>query len=127
MKVKLMLRVNSEKNGVHLGKVDQIQILDLMDLEGKLLECYAASGTLVIDGLRFNLKGYANWVGNWCWDQATVEHVHVPRILKALMDNGWWLNEAQSEPEADSGLWEMWHRGQVPTADELLALMRPVA
>jgi len=117
--ISLMLRVNDEKTGAFLGRVDQIHIGDdLMDLEGPSLECRTERVLkLVLGDLRFALKSYACCVGNWCWDRALLEIGHLPRLLQGLMDHGW------DCIEAESSLFEMWQRGKVPTVEQLSALL----
>lgn len=111
MKMHLMLAVNNHRNGRHTGQVDQVEI-DEPDLclEGKSVSCSYTPGKLEIDGLHFNVIGYGNWAGNWCWDCAMLEHIHIPRIIEHLRSIGW------SCTEAETSLFEAYHNDRPITA-----------
>jgi hypothetical protein len=123
MKMHLMLAVNDHHTGNFTGQVDQIEIDDLIYLEGQSASCqvqFHRPRWLEIGGLRFNLKGYRRWVGNICWDCATLEHIHVPRIIEHLRTIGWDCTEAETS------LWEAYRDGQPITAKMLEDLMKEV-
>ena len=113
MKMQLMLAVNDPRNGAHTGQVDQVEIDDLIYLEGEPVSCGTDGYSLEIDGLRFNLKGYGVWVGNMCWDCATLESVHVAKIVNHLRSLGW------SCTEAETSLFEAYHDSKPITAKML--------
>jgi len=113
-----MLRVNDQDTGVHLGQVDEIHILDLIELEGEPLLCRLEKiGVLSLGCMRFPLKGYAYAVGNWCWDRATIHGRHLPVLLRELMNSRW------DCIEAESSIFEIWQGGEVPTWEQLAPLI----
>jgi hypothetical protein len=113
MKMHLMLAVN-DSNGAHTGQVDRVEVDNLIYLEGDPVSCHALwPRTFEIDGLHFNLKGYKAWVGNMCWDCATLEHVHVSKIVEHLRSIGWGCTEAETS------LFEAYHNRQPITAEIL--------
>ena len=114
MKMQLMLAVNDYRNGAHTGQVDQVEVdnLDLC-LEGEPVSCSYTPGKLEIDGLLFDVVGYGNWAGNWCWDCATLESVHVAKIVNHLRSIGW------SCTEAETSLFDAYHTGENITAKML--------
>lgn len=116
MNIQLHLACNND-NGNHTGVVVAAEVLDTIYLEGDPVSCTATSPSVLnIAGLSFNLKGYGRWVGNICWDCATLESTHVATIINYLRTLGW------SCTEAESSLFDKFHSGQDITAQELEAL-----
>jgi hypothetical protein len=118
MKIKLMLAVNDYKNGLHTGEVNQVQIDDLISIEGPPVSCSSNGHKLELDRLYYNLKGYQTWAGNWCWDFAILESIHVARILNHLRDLGW------SCFEAEASLFKKWETGQTILPSDLDVLLK---
>jgi len=122
--VGIMLAVNDVRNGLPRATVRQIHIGDeLLELEGPPLRWGIPGGrTLnIASGSKlpltsyhsFALKGFQQWVGNWCWDRAVIRVEHLPRFLRVLMDAGW------DCISGESALFEMWQSGETPGIDEL--------
>jgi len=112
MKMQLMLAVNDD-NGMHTGQVDQVEVDDLICLEGEPVSCIYLPCALMIGSLWFEHKGYQTWVGNICWDCATLESVHIATIINYLRSIGWDCTEAETS------LFEAYHNGNPITAKML--------
>ena len=91
MKLQVMLAVNDHKNGLHMGEVDCIEVEDILVIEGPPVSCSSNGYKLeLLDGQYYNLKGYQTWVGNWCWDCAWLESIHVAKMVNHLLENKRW-------------------------------------
>jgi len=113
MKMQLMLAVN-DNNGMHTGQVDQVEVDDLICLAGEPVPCSThLPRALRINSLRFKHKGYQTWVGNICWDCATLESAHIATIINYLRSIGWDCTEAETS------LFEAYHNGKPITAKML--------
>lgn len=114
MKMQLMLAVNDPRNGAHTGQVDQVEVDELdLCLEGDPVSCVYLPHAIMVCGLWFNHKGYQTRVGNWCWDCATLESVHVAAIINHLRSIGWDCTEAET------GLFDAYHNDVEITAEML--------
>lgn len=115
MILQIMLACNDPNTGNHLGQVDQIEVPDyILQAEGPPVSCELLdSWRLELAGHTYKLKGYGTWVGNWCWDCATLPSVYVAEILKHLRSLGW------SVIEAENSLFEKWQAGERITAGDL--------
>jgi len=122
--VGIMLAVNDPSNGLPRHSVDHIHIGDeLLELEGPPLQWGKTSGGTLNIASRsrqpitsyhsFALRGYQQWVGNWCWDRAVIRVEHLPRFLRILMDASW------DCISGESSLFEMWRQGEIPSIDDL--------
>lgn len=117
MKIQLHLACNND-NGNHTGLISAVEVLDTIYLEGEPVSLTIGHGAMSITGMRFDLNGYGRWVGNICWDCATLESADVATIINYLRTLGW------SCTEAESGLFDKFHAGQEITAKELEELQR---
>jgi hypothetical protein len=118
MKMQLMLAVN-DCNGVHTGQVDQVEVDDLIYLEGEPISCSHTLFELEVDSLLFKFSNYGTWVGNMCWDCVTLDGAHVAKIVNHLRSIGW------SCTEAETSLFEAYHDGETITAKMLEELCSP--
>jgi hypothetical protein len=116
MKLHLMLAVNNEY-GNRVGQVDRVEIDDLISLEGEPVSCVYLPQAVMVGSLWFNHEGYQTWVGNICWDCATLESKDVAAIINYLHKLGW------SCTEAETGLFEAYHNDESITAKMLEDLM----
>lgn len=89
---RIMLAVNHHENGVFDGKLRAIHImdsegcdfsLDCVDRE-PLCEYYEKTNEVKISRRKFPYKSLMPWVGNWYWDQISVDEKVGLEILKYL-------------------------------------------
>jgi hypothetical protein len=114
VKMQLMLAVNDHRNGNHTGQVDQVEVDDLIYLEGEPVSCNVNERqNLEVDNLRFYLENYNTWVGNICWDCATLESADIAKIVNYLRLIGWDCTEAETS------LFDAYHDGEPITAKML--------
>ena len=122
--VDIMLAVNEPRNGLPRHTVDYVHIGDeLLEMEGPPLQWgktrvgvlnIASSPRQPLTSYHsFELKGYQQWAGNWCWDRAVIRVEHLPRFLRVLKDAGW------DCISGEASLFEMWKRDEVPGIEDL--------
>lgn len=108
MPLQVMLCCNDWRNGNFLGRAESVEIHDV-SLEGGSVTCnwinkrinsaksYEGTSTLRIGRLLVPCLGYKTWVGNWCWDCATVRAVHALKIINYLAKSRFHAIEAEAE------------------------------
>lgn len=98
---RLAMACNDHRNGNYKGVVDAINITDEsgdgLHLVGERplscgIEKSTNSGTyrfLHIGHLRLRIHSYARWVGNWCWDEASMDDAELAKAVNYLRKRGW--------------------------------------
>lgn len=118
MTVRIMLATNDHRNGMPTGRVDALQILDVISLEGPIPgpRCLIdpAKRRVRIAGMTYPIEGYAQWVGNWCWDEVRVSDEVAVDILDRLRKTELWTCT-----EAESAVYGKWERGEKIVAEDL--------
>lgn len=102
MYLPVMLAVNDYyhyRNGRARGVVDEIEITDVIRLEGRPIACRveqnaAGRNVLRVGRLRVPLVGYQPRSGNWCWDCVLLASGDVALIVNYLRRYGWEIVEA---------------------------------
>src|SRR4051812_39830985 len=98
-----MLCVNDWRNGMGLCRIEKVSIDETIELEGpygwegeedesELIGTTpfdANATTVTIGGATFRHCGYREWVGNWCWDSATMDPRTVLDLLNHLKRLEW--------------------------------------
>ena len=105
--VNLMLAENDYRNGEQQGFVDAISVDDLnVQIEGFAL-LTRKDGKLYFDGLLgIPYRTCSMWVGNWCWNQYTIEIKYLMRLLNWLRAKEWNLTEGIDK------LYNRWYSGK---------------
>lgn len=96
--VNVMLSVNGE-GGHPTGHVDAVHVDDgLLELEGEFLypsdnptcSVFTHNGVQKVRvGRRvWPIHGYNSWVGNWCWDEVTMERRHARELIAHVISRG---------------------------------------
>lgn len=91
----IMLAVNDYRNGNFLGRVEKVELIsrDSSDIALELENHFSPPATIAfavkgnkarIGRKMFAIKGYATWVGNWCWDAILVDAETAAAILNYL-------------------------------------------
>lgn len=98
---RLAMACNDYRNGNYKGVVDAINIADesgdgLHLVGDRPLSCSvtksANSGMprfLCIGHLRLRIHSYSTWVGNWCWDEASMDNEELAKAVNYLRKRGW--------------------------------------
>ena len=121
MSVRIMLATNDHQNGQPTGRVDALQILDIISLEAPdpppdcVIYPYQKPPHFEIDGAPYCIVGYASWVGSWCWDAVTVSDDDAVDILDRLRKTERW-----TITEADPTVYRKWERGEKIVAEDLV-------
>lgn len=95
--VKIYLSCNNPDNGNPQGYVESVQINvgsiePALVLEGNRLKCRAYPTIYVLSLGHFKkieLLNYHTWVGNWCWNMATVSAKEAVKVVNYLKRRGW--------------------------------------
>lgn len=105
---------NDPNNGLFTGKVSDFNI-DLpcgepLELSGPECRITVLVNRIKIGQKSFLFRNYREWVGNWCWNAATLEDEAVWRLVSYLRDVKKWtcqcgptglfdlINENRGEP-----------------------------
>ncbi len=120
---------NDPGNGNDTGRVGKIQLVIGGECAAEL-DCWfwppsrfprfsaalAPDRWVRISQRTFRILGYSNWVGNWCWDAASVTPVVAADILNYLRELGW-HNEG-----GFGDICGQWDRGEKFKASDIEAL-----
>lgn len=98
---RLAMACNDHRNGSYTGHVSTIHIADshgdvLLLAGDRPLSCGVSRSpnsnklrNLRIGHLRLRLHSYSTWVGNWCWDEATLDTDDLAKVVNYLRKRGW--------------------------------------
>lgn len=116
--VGVMFACNDYRNGNRTAWVDAVEIPDWIRVEGPRLHygtevVRASVGALGDTAPRrrwylhvgrshYYAARYQTWVGNWCWDLATLSLADANRLFEMLRRRGWGIEEGAS------GLFDRW-------------------
>ncbi len=106
--IDIMFCCNDYRNGHFLGKFDQVSVERYeIQLDGPPTALRRVNDRLVKIGRReFKCGGWAEWVGNWCWDQLTI--MDGADLLMYLRAKGFVCSEAPAN------LYERWNATNTP-------------
>jgi hypothetical protein len=98
--ITVMLACNDYRNGNFQGFIEQVQLLDLIELEGDPLRVSFSRGPknplLVVEpGLLIQTYDHKEWVGNWCWDAVRLSIPDTFQLLEHLRAQHWSCLEAE--------------------------------
>lgn len=111
--IKLHFACNDD-NGNHTGIVEAVEIEDVIYLEGEAVSLTLGQHNIInIAGLSFDISGYSRYIGNICWDCATLETAYAATIINYLRTLGWFCTEAESK------IFDKFSSGQDITVDDL--------
>jgi hypothetical protein len=124
MPIEVMLCCNDHRNGNFLGYAEAIEVHDVSLVGGRVTvgfkseklasaKSYQGEHTLRIGRLVIPCLGYQTWVGNWCWDCATVRGIESWRIINYLAGKPEWYCE-----KAECSIYEAFNDRCVVTIEE---------
>lgn len=95
MRLLLSFACNDPADGSCLNRFDQFRIeredpWDETQLEGRpmVVRFHETTRYLQVGRRSFPAKGFATWVGNWCWDGARVDEKAGKQVVDYLLAKG---------------------------------------
>jgi hypothetical protein len=89
--IHVMLCCNDWRDGNFEGRAECVEIEGLK-MQGGSIRVNHENGVLQFGRLKVKAS-YKTWVGNWCWDMATVSAVDARRMLNYLIRQKWHCEE----------------------------------
>lgn len=114
MALRVMLCCNDWRNGNFTGFADSVEIEDVRLVGGRVAVRYdhgkrvpgahsiEGDDTLRFGRIRVPALAYVTWVGNWCWDCASVRSIHALTLLNYLAVKLDWHTEDTAEEIAEA-------------------------
>ena len=85
----------NDTSGNFAGRVEAIQVDDLLQLEGDPLRLALGVRT-IIEGLDVRAHGYIQWLGNIMWDAIRLDEHDTARLLEHLRRKHWTVIEGDA-------------------------------
>lgn len=112
---------NSHRNGVFIGKLRAVNIeigdheLSIATFGGSpFIEFVGETLIKIVGGKKstaanrsfsYSPSSHVHWVGNWCWDEVTMERAEAMKMLRWLARRGWYTAESGT-----TGFFNWWDR-----------------
>lgn len=89
--VSLMIQVNDYRNGMYVGRCGGVQISDFLHLDPRVLpepRCTLnlKARTFSIHRQSVPILSHGMWVGNWCWDEISVDAEDAALLISACIN-----------------------------------------
>lgn len=131
MPTKIMLACNDWRNGNWLGVCESVEIADITLVGGRVTsahsserlinaKAYEGDTTLRVGRVSIPCLSYKTWVGNWCWDCASVRAIHALKVMNYLAGKPDWHCE-----EAEFEIFKAFNDRRVVTVDEWKRYLGP--